>query len=76
MTKFGEKTSLAFIKKEKGQTKLSYEMKFLLPTRNNASLNKLQEAESILIAWISKELDFFSHYIRESSLLESCELIF
>ena len=61
MTKFGEKTSLAFIKKEKGQTKLSYEMKFLqeLPTRNNASLNKLQEAESILIAWISKELDFF-----------------
>ena len=36
-------------------------MKFLqeLPTRNNASLNKLQEAESILIAWISKELDFF-----------------
>ena len=39
-------------------------------------LKKLQEAESILISWISTELYFFSHCIRVSSLLESFQVIF
>ena len=39
-------------------------------------LNKLQEAESILISWISTDEEFLSHYIRVSSLLESFQLIF
>ena len=38
---------------------------------------KLQEAESILISWISIELEFFfSHSTWVSSLLESFQLIF
>ena len=55
-------------------------MKFLqeLLTRNNASLRneKTTIAESILISWISIELEFFPHCIRVSSLLESFQLIF
>ena len=40
-------------------------------------LKKLQEAESILISWISIELEFFfSHSTWVSSLLESFQLIF
>ena len=40
-------------------------------------LNKLQEAENILISWISTELEFFfSQCIRVSSLLEIFQLIF
>ena len=39
-------------------------------------LNTLQEAENILISWISTELNFFSQCIRVSSLLESFQLIF
>ena len=39
-------------------------------------MKKLQEAESILISWISIELEFFSHCIRVNSLLESFQLIF
>ena len=39
-------------------------------------LKKLQEAENILISWISTELEFFSQWIRVSSLLESFQLIF
>ena len=39
-------------------------------------MKKLQETESILISWISTELEFFSHSIRISSLLASFQLIF
>ena len=83
ITKFDEKISLAFIKKENKKAGNNFHMKWnffknCLPgIMHLLELKKLQEAESILISWISIELEFFfSHSTWVSSLLESFQLIF
>ena len=83
ITKFDEKISLALIKKENKKAGNNFHMKWnffknCLPgIMHLLELKKLQEAESILISWISIELEFFfSHSTWVSSLLESFQLIF
>ena len=71
MTKFDVKITIRF------HMKWNFFKNCLPGIMHLLELKKLQEAESILISWISIELEFFfSHSTWVSSLLESFQLIF